>query len=393
MTDSTDLRSEPLVVYVDDERANRLVFETSLREFNLITADSGPAAIALLEAHDVAVLVTDMRMPGMSGDQLLRITKDRFPRTIRMVVTAYADVDPILRAINEGLVARYIIKPWQRDELVQILRWACEAWAFSRDSADLHNRLLQTERLATLGSMAGMLVHDLRQPLMSLVVNIEFLRELAASAPTIAAALERAPIDPELRDRLVDRVDDLDQITADLKTSVNHLNTLITSLRDLGRPRAAAEDIPVIDPFPIVRHAMSVCQELALRGCASIGYEGPRELPRIRMLPMELTQVLINVVANGTQAVAARGTPNGRVDILASSADGLLELKIRDDGVGMSPDVLGRAGTPFFTTRADGVGLGIAQCQRLIGTAGGRFHIDSEVGRGTTVTIILPTSV
>jgi response regulator RpfG family c-di-GMP phosphodiesterase len=124
MTEPTDLRSGPLVVYVDDERANRVVFETSLREFNLLTADSGAAGLALLEAHDVAVLVTDMRMPGMSGDELLRTAKERFPRTIRMVVTAYADVDPILRAINEGLVARHI-KPW-RATARPILRWACE---------------------------------------------------------------------------------------------------------------------------------------------------------------------------------------------------------------------------------------------------------------------------
>ena len=71
-------------------------------------------ALQLMEANDVAVLVTDMRMPKMNGEQLLRIVKERYPQTIRMVVTAYSDVDPILRAINEGLVARYIVKPWHR---------------------------------------------------------------------------------------------------------------------------------------------------------------------------------------------------------------------------------------------------------------------------------------
>jgi two-component system sensor histidine kinase AtoS len=68
----------------------------------------------------------------------------------------------------------------------------------------------------------------------------------------------------------------------------------------------------------------------------------------------------------------------------------MLEIKVRDDGVGMAPEVLNRAGTPFFTTRAEGTGLGLAQCQRLIGTAGGRLRIESEPGVGTTVTISLP---
>src|SRR6185503_20035556 len=126
----------PLVLYVDDERGNRVVFETSMKaEFNVRVASEPQEALEILEANDVAVIVTDMRMPTMSGEELLRIAKERWPQSIRMVVTAYSDIDPILRAINEGLVARYIIKPWVRTELMQVLRWATEAWAMGRDNA------------------------------------------------------------------------------------------------------------------------------------------------------------------------------------------------------------------------------------------------------------------
>lgn len=123
---------------------------------------------------------------------------------------------------------------------------------------------------------------------------------------------------------------------------------------------------------------------------ASIDYKGPTVLPQVRMSATELTQVLINIVANGAQAVAARGIRHGSVSIAARTDEGMLEIKVRDDGVGMAPEVLNRAGTPFFTTRAEGTGLGLAQCQRLIGTAGGRLRIESEPGVGTTVTISLP---
>jgi len=383
----------PLVLYVDDDRGNRVVFEQSLSsEFNLLTAQNAGEALELLEVQDIAVIVSDMRMPSMTGDELLRIVKERYPQVIRMVVTAYADVDPILRAINEGLVARYIIKPWIRTELVQVLRWAIEAWTFSRDSAALHRRLLETERLATLGSIAGMLVHDLKQPLMSLLVNVEHLRELANAAPILHDALLHAPIAPAARARLIELVEDLDPVTTDLRTSGLHLSELISGLRELGRPRDPRSLQASSDPLPIVRHAMAVCQELAIPARASIGYEGPGELPRVRMSATELTQVLINVVANGAQAVAARGTPHGRISIVARTDADMLELQIRDDGVGMAPEVLSRVGTPFFTTRPDGTGLGLAQCQRLVGTVGGRFRIESERGIGTTVTIILPTA-
>jgi len=393
MSASTPSRTGPLVLYVDDDRGNRIVFEQSLNsEFNLITAQHAAEALELLAIHDIAVIVSDMRMPSMTGDELLRIVKERYPQVIRMVVTAYADVEPILRAINEGLVARYIIKPWIITELVQVLRWAIEAWTFSRDSAALHRRLLETERLATLGSIAGMLVHDLKQPLMSLLVNVEHLRELANAAPILHDALLRASIPAAQRARLMELVDDLDPVTIDLRTSGLHLSELISGLRELGRPRDPGNPNATTDPLPIVRHAMAVCQELAIPVRASIGYEGPGKLPHVRMSATELTQVLINVVANGAQAVAARGVPHGRVSIVARTDADMLELQIRDDGVGMTPEVLGRVGTPFFTTRPEGTGLGLAQCQRLVGTVGGRFRIESERGIGTTVTIILPTA-
>jgi signal transduction histidine kinase len=382
----------PLVLYVDDERGNRVVFETSMKaEFNVRVASEPSEALSILESTDVAVIVTDMRMPTMSGEELLRIAKERWPQTIRMVVTAYSDIEPILRAINEGLVARYIIKPWVRTELMQVLRWATEAWALSRDSAAVHRRLLETERLATLGSISGMLVHDLKQPLMSLAVNAELLKELADFAPVMRQALESISV-PN-RAHLVEMIDELGQVTDDIKTSIDHLNTLISSLRGFSTQRRPDPSTPIsTDPLPILRHAMSVCQELAVKVRAQIGYDGPRELPRVRIPPTELTQVLINLVANGAQAVAARGSPNGRVSIHASESSGMLVLEVKDDGVGMTPDVLKRVGTPFFTTRAQGTGLGLAQCQRLIGTAGGRLAIDSEPGKGTTVTITLPIS-
>lgn len=379
---------EPRVLYVDDERANRLVFETSLSEFSVVVAESGERALEILAgATDIAVLVTDMRMPTMSGEELLRVVKERHPEVIRMVVTAHKDVGPILRAINEGLVARYIIKPWERAELVQILRWACEAWTFGRDSAALHRRLLETERLATLGSIAALLVHDLRQPLMSLLVNIEHLRGLGEQLPQ---AFATADLPAAERARLAHLVQDIVPTTDDLKSATMHLSNLVDGLRDLGRPNAPGAH--TVDPLPIVRHAMAVCQELAIKTRASIAYDGPQLLPRVRISATELMQVLINLVANATQAIAARGIPNGRVSIHARTDDGMLELQVRDTGVGMTRETLDRIGTPFFTTRQEGTGLGIAQCQRLIGIAGGRLKIDSEHGIGTVVTVVLPTA-
>lgn len=386
--------TRPLVLYVDDERANRIVLEHSLKaDFNIVVVDSGEKAISIFEEREVAVLVTDMRMPGMEGDQLLRIVKERWPTTIRMVMTAHQDIGPILRAINEGLVARYIIKPFERPELVQVLRWACEFWTFSKDSAALHARLLETERLATLGSIAGLLVHDLRQPLMSQLVNIEHVGELAKDAAAITSVLEKSSLPDDVRTRAIAILGDLDGVVSDLKQSTMHLSEMISGLRDLGRPRSTAKDGKrSVDPLPVIRHAMAVCQEVAMKSRTSISYVGPSSLPNARIDQTELMQVLINIVANAAQAVAARGEPNGTVQISARTSPQMVELEVKDSGVGMDAETLGKVGTPFFTTRDEGTGLGIAQVQRLVGNVGGRFKIESKRGEGTTVTITLPTT-
>ncbi len=387
MTTPPTPRTEPLVLYVDDERGNRVVFEQSLAaDFHIKTAADADAALKILEELEVAVVVTDMRMPTMSGEQLLRIVKERWPGAIRMVVTAYSDIDPILRAINEGLVARYIIKPWMRAELAQVLRWGTEAWQLGRNSAEIHRRLLETERLATLGSVSSMLVHDLNQPLMSLVTNGEILEELGTFVPLFSKALDPAN---KAHRRALDMLDDYASMTSDVKRSIEHVRELVSTLRGFNQKRRSPADVAT-DPLPIVRHAMSVCHELTTGVDSKIDYDGPRVLPLVRMPATELTQVLINLVANGAQAVAARGAPNGRIAIKAIEENNMLVLEVKDSGIGMSAEVLQRVGTPFFTTREQGTGLGVAQCQRLVGTAGGRMSIASEVGVGTTVTLTLP---
>ncbi|HEY4181180.1 MAG TPA: response regulator, partial [Kofleriaceae bacterium] len=258
-----------LVLYVDDERPNRLVFEASLPkgEFEVITADSGEKALEILQTREPAVIVTDMRMPGMEGDQLLAVVKERHPSVVRMVMTAHQDIGPILKAINEGLVVRYIVKPFDRGELVQVVRWGCQTHRFRTENESVHTRLIETERLATLGSIAALLVHDLRQPLMSQLVNIEHVSELAKDADAIEQALATSSVSPETKKRILSVLVDLPQTLDDIKESAMHLNDMISNLREIGKPQAPA-DGTAIEPHPVIKQAMSSCQEAAVKSRA-----------------------------------------------------------------------------------------------------------------------------
>jgi signal transduction histidine kinase len=391
MPEFKDLSHAPLVVYVDDERPNRIVFEQSLKaEFRIKTVGDAKSALELLDREPAAVIVTDIRMPEMDGLELLRVAKQRHPQTLRMVITAFSDIDPILRAINEGLVARYILKPFDRDEVMQVLRWATELWSFGQVSAEALRRILQTERLASLGGLAALYVHDLRTPMSSVNVMLDELRIIAESTPALHEAIAQAPIDERVKARLLQKVDDTPEIVRDIREGMELIEGMVAGMWDFIRPSTAASERPVIDPLPVIKQTLSMYQKLTIFAEAQIGYQGPPQLPNVRMSPIALTQVLINLVGNAAQAVAARREPNRTVAIDARPAGDMLELQIRDEGVGMAPEVLRKIGTPYFTTRAEGTGLGIANCHRLIGSAGGRIKIESEQGVGTIVTVLLP---
>jgi len=390
MTEAT-ATAAPLVLYVDDERANRVVFDQSLKtEFRIKTVGDAKSALEALASEEVAVLVSDIRMPEMDGLELLTRAKEKYPTTIRMVITAYSDVDPILRAINEGLVARYIIKPWHREELVQVLRWATELWRFGRSSADLLRRILQTERLASLGELAALYVHDLKTPIMSVNATLDELRSVAEAVPALHEAIDTAPIDDKLKRRLLQKIDDTPELVNDAKQASTLIAGMVQVMQSYLRNDVPTE-APVIDPVPIIDFTVAMFQRITVLNTAHINYEGSKQLPRVRMSAVDLTQVLVNLVSNATQAIVAAGEPNRHVKVDANAQGDMLEVKIYDNGIGMPPDVLKKIGTPWFTTRKEGTGLGIANCQRLIGKAGGRLRIESEQGVGTTVTILIPT--
>jgi|GEM_PF-2346584 len=106
------------VLFVDDEQDNRTLFELGFRgQFDVRVAASGADALKQMEAEPAAVLLSDERMPGMSGIDLLATVHEKWPDTTRVIVSAYADADRLLRAINLGHAQEYVTKPWDHDDL------------------------------------------------------------------------------------------------------------------------------------------------------------------------------------------------------------------------------------------------------------------------------------
>jgi signal transduction histidine kinase len=371
-----------------------VVFEASFgNDFKLRVVDSGRAALEVLEKESVAVVITDQRMPDMAGNELLGLVRVRYPDIVRIVVTAYGDLEPILGAVNDGLVARYLVKPWERAEMAEVLRWAVQTWRMGQEDSAVQLRLLETERLAALGSMSAAMFHDVRQPLTYILANTERLNQLAVALPALKKLLDsegEALPSSERRD-LQSLVEELPGIAADVEEGCQLIANLTESIRSLVKgtdDKARAGPDP--DPLRTIRYAMSMCEHAVMSARARVLYSGPATLPPIRMTATHLLQTLINLISNAAQAFEDIQRDGARVEVQARVDDNVLELLVSDNGKGIPEENLKRIGQPFFTTRVGGTGLGFAQCRRLVEQADGKIRIDSEVGKGTRISITLP---
>ncbi|MCP5056318.1 MAG: response regulator [bacterium] len=148
-------RAYPLL-YVDDEPENLRVFElTFRREFRVVTATSGEEGLEKLMAERFAVVLSDHKMPGMSGVDFLGRVSEIAPDTVRMLVTAYGSADTLAHAINDGSIYRYIAKPWQPDEMKVSLKRGVEHYVLSRDREAL------VRELHTIGEVAKTINREL----------------------------------------------------------------------------------------------------------------------------------------------------------------------------------------------------------------------------------------
>jgi Nif-specific regulatory protein len=138
-----DVKRYPILV-VDDEQDNLDAFRFNFRKtFDILTANSGPEALTILEDKDVAVVVTDQRMPKMTGVELLREVREKHPDTVGIILTAFTDVDVLIEAINLGQVYRYITKPWDAKEVRGVLQYAIERFHLQRENKRLAAQLAE----------------------------------------------------------------------------------------------------------------------------------------------------------------------------------------------------------------------------------------------------------
>ncbi|WKZ66904.1 MAG: response regulator [Flavobacteriales bacterium] len=142
-----DPQELPVVLFVDDDAGNRQAFQAAFRHrMRVLLAADLQEVWAHLSANRVHVVIADQRMPGMNGSELLTLVKERFPQVRRMLVTAYADLEAIIDAVNNGGVTKYFAKPWVQDQLVRAVDDAYQEIRAEEEQAAYTNRLVEANK-------------------------------------------------------------------------------------------------------------------------------------------------------------------------------------------------------------------------------------------------------
>ena len=225
---------------------------------------------------------------------------------------------------------------------------------------------LEMERRASLGQMAAGVAHEVRNPL--------------ATINTAVQALSKTETD---REKL--------ELMGIMSDEISRTNTVIEDLLDYARPRDPQPEL--FEVQELIDHTKTLADVMAKKQMAKIltrvESDGAEPLT-IYGDPVHMRQVLLNLVLNALQAM--ENIENAAVVIHAQKGTEGSELIISDIGEGIAPDKLARIVEPFFTTKSQGTGLGLSICSSLISRNHGKMNFESEVGKGTTVRLILPNA-
>lgn len=196
------------VLYVDDEeQALKYFRKTMEKDFRTLTATSVAEALAILEreAASIGVVITDQRMPGQYGVELLKQLRTRWPAIMRLLITAYSDIESAIESVNSGAIYKYVTKPCDLKQLKQILKDAMAQFLANADREvllnerlDVMQRMMVADRVRSLATMAGGISHHLRN---SMTAMSCFLEEMAPSKPGEAPAAMLC-VDPRFAEQL-----------------------------------------------------------------------------------------------------------------------------------------------------------------------------------------------
>ena len=378
-----------LVVYVDDEEKSLKNFCRAFEgQFRILTATNAQDGLKLIEEHadEIGLVLTDQRMPGEKGVWLLEKARKLRPRTIRLLVTAYSDLEAAIVAVNSGAIYKYVTKPWDPVELETTLKRGLEFFLLQRERDQLlreklsvlHNMMIR-DRIVGLGLLAAGMSHHIRNALVAVKTFIDLTPVMLREEDLDLERLRNPDFWKEYYE-LVQR--QLDKITGMLKDLWTASDTPKFEFNDHVKLRDIVATAVERLGCNLVEKDIQVDNQIS----ATLP-EVAVDKPKIdRLFDLLLKDEIASLPPGSRVVFSARtSTPTG--DQAPS-----IEVEVSDNGPGLPQEAL-RAIFDPFVVRADTpmeYGINLMASYLLVHHHGGRIEARSSDATGTTFKLRLP---
>ena len=376
------------ILFVDDEEVSLKYFSRIFSDnFRIITSTNVENAIRIIEqqADEIAVLITDQRMPKQKGVDLLKFSRDKYPHIVRLLTTAYTDLSDAIDAVNTGEIFRYVTKPWDIDKLHDHLVDAMNLFL-----AREQERNLLAEKRQAMYQIAGNIAHELRTPLLSILAAA---KGTANFMPSLVAAYRKTrlpadEVEPIRDSHLTTLKDTLSDIISEVNHSLTIIDILLMNIKGV-----------VIDPDAFTILSIREClreslqrypyrdnqaQLIEIAGDEDFQFKGVRQL---------MVHIFYNLIKNALYAIAVNGN-KGRIRILIRPGDHENLVYFNDTGPGIDAAVMPHIFDSFFSTRGkqtDGnIGIGLSFCKNVLTQFNASIKCLSEVGVYTEFVLSFP---
>lgn len=362
----THLKPSRYVLYIDDEAMAVKNFQDFFdSEFPILTATTIQDAWKVIHerGQEIAIIISDERMPTGSGIELLSEVNQQYPDIIRILTTAYASLDNSLLAINQGRIYAYITKPWNLDHI----------------RTTLHSAYREFDKRQAFLAVASSIAHEMRTPLS--IINV-YAMQIASVVPELQKSYGLAVLQELMQDTVNPKfMKRLPHMAETLQKEIARAHTIIDLM--LASTRA-------IDPKDFSTLSMTVCVHEALERYPFA--ENERQLVHTQLghgfsflgLSDMFIFVLFNLLKNSLWAI--KEANKGVITISTFETKHHHVLQFQDTGPGIPADVLPRIFGDFYSTKksSGGTGVGLAFCQRVMRAFGADIRCESVHGEYTS---------
>jgi two-component system probable response regulator PhcQ len=375
------------ILYVDDEEKSLLNFSRAFGgEFRVLTAPTAQEGYKLLEqyADEIGLLMTDQRMPGEKGVWLLERARQFRPRILRILVTAYADMDAAIAAVNSGAIYKYVTKPWDPPQLEAALRQGLEFFMVQterdqllQEKMSVLRNMLIADRMVSLGLLAAGLSHNIRNSLVAVKTFLDLAPKKMAEERNATNGLRNPDFWKDYHQNVQSQIEKINGLLKDLWTATEN-STIPFSDNVLLRQVVDEVFESFKEPF--------AARKLELENKIS------DSLPALRVDKnkfLRLFELLfkeeLTTLPSGSRITLEAEAQND------SAKPGIL-IRMSDNGPGLPQDALRAVFDPFVVrnTVQSEYGIHLMACFFIVHHHGGKIDARSEQGRGTTFTIRLP---